>query len=149
MVTHDTAFDHVQYHGIQSTKLANHKPSHRFLLFTASSDSRRASLVTQKVNCQTDFNFNDQLNEHIYFLSGSLTGARHNWTILENEAFQEVVSFSTLDHFTQVEEVSLYAFPAKLVSKIDPHSRNSDITNNTPNKVMRWGLKLSDYPYSI
>ncbi|KAH9099082.1 hypothetical protein LEN26_016366 [Aphanomyces euteiches] len=119
-------------------------------LYTDASDGFWGTICTQVPPGDLDLPIEEQRHEPLAFLSGSFTAASIRWPTVEKEAFAVVESCKRLDYLlTRPRGFRLFTDHRNLVYMFNPLGNNSTMARYQADKLQRWALVMSTFPYTI
>ncbi|KAH9088946.1 hypothetical protein LEN26_019336 [Aphanomyces euteiches] len=119
-------------------------------VFTDASDKFWGAVATQIPSEDLSLPLEDQRHEPLAFLSGTFTGASQRWPIVEKEAYAVVESCKRLDYLVvRPGGFRLFTDHRNLVYMFNPRGSNSGVAKYQADKLQRWALVMSTFPYTI
>ncbi len=119
-------------------------------LFTDASDQFWGAVATQVPPDDLNLPLDEQRHEPLAFLSGTFSGASARWPIVEKEAFAIVESCKRLDYLlVRPNGFRLFTDQRNLVYIFNPSGSNSNMAKYQADKLQRWALVMSTFPYTI
>lgn len=113
------------------------------VLLTDASDKAWSVIVSQVENWEPDCGVADQQHHLLTCLSEVFTGAQKNWSVIEKEALPIVTACEQLTYLLLRPEGSrLYCDHRNLIHLFVP---GDDIKKHVRGKLLRWGMKLTEY----
>ncbi|KAF0718358.1 Aste57867_1739 [Aphanomyces stellatus] len=92
----------------------------------------------------------DQRHEPLAFISGTFAGASARWPIVEKEAYAVVESCKRLDYLiVRPSGFRLFTDHRNLVYMFNPLGSNGNLAKYQADKLQRWALVMSTFPYTI
>ena len=148
--SHTEAFEATKKALANSVVLSHPDQSKTFCLFTDASDRNWAGILTQIPKDDLDVPFIQQGHEPLAFLSGSFTGASHNWSTPEKEAAAIIYCVERLDYLLyRPQGFHLFTDHSNLVFIYHPEKSSVIMSKTVFNKVQRWSMLLSNFEYTI
>ncbi|KAH9114827.1 hypothetical protein LEN26_013016 [Aphanomyces euteiches] len=136
---HAACFEDVKSALANVVPLSHPRSDMEVCVFTDASDKFWGAVATQIPSEDLSLPLEDQRHEPLAFLSGRFTGASQRWPIVEKEAYAwyvPVVSRLFTDH-------------RNLVYMFNPRGSNSGMAKYQADKLQRWALVMSTFPYTI
>ncbi|KAF0742575.1 hypothetical protein Ae201684P_008386 [Aphanomyces euteiches] len=119
-------------------------------VFTDASDKFWGAVATQIPSEDLSLPLEDQRHKPLAFLSGTFTGASQCWPIVEKEAYAVVESCKRLDYLVvRPGGFRLFTDHRNLAYMFNPRGSNSGMAKYQADKLQRWALVMSTFPYTI
>ncbi|ETV82186.1 hypothetical protein H257_04897 [Aphanomyces astaci] len=119
-------------------------------VFTDASDLFWGAVATQVPPADLDLPLEDQRHQRLAFINGSFFGASARWPIVEKEAYAMVESCRRLDYLVvRPGGFRLFTDHRNLVYIFNPSGSNTNMTKYQADKLQRWSLAMSTFPYTI
>ncbi|KAF0704575.1 Aste57867_7321 [Aphanomyces stellatus] len=119
-------------------------------VFTDASDQFWGAVTTQVPPSDLDKPLEDQRHEPLAFISGTFDGASARWPIVEKEAYAVVESCKQLDYLiVRPGGFHLFTDHRNLVYMFNPRVSNGNLAKYQVDKLQRWALVMSTFPYTI
>ncbi|KAF0704619.1 hypothetical protein AaE_014847, partial [Aphanomyces astaci] len=119
-------------------------------VFTDASDLFWGAVATQVPPADLDLPLDDQRHQPLAFISGSFSGASARWPIVEKEAYGVVESCKRLDYLVvRRGGYRLFTDHRNLVYIFNPSGSNANMAKYQDDKLQRWSLGMSTFPYTI
>jgi hypothetical protein len=119
-------------------------------VFTDASDLFWGAVATQVPPTDLDLPLEEQRHEPLAFLSGSFSNASLRWPIVEKEAYAVVEACKRLDYLVvRPGGFRLFTDHRNLVYIFNPSGSNANMAKYQADKLQRWALVMSTFPYTI
>ncbi|ETV71271.1 hypothetical protein H257_13409 [Aphanomyces astaci] len=119
-------------------------------VFTDASDLFWGAVATEVPPANLDLPLEDQRHQPLAFISGSFSGASARWPIVEKEAYAVVESCKRLDYLVvRPGGFRLFTDHRNLVYIFNPSGSNANMAKYQADKLQRWSLVMSTFPYTI
>jgi hypothetical protein len=147
---HSACFEGVKRALINLVTLSHPRGGMVVCLFTDASDPFWGAVATQVPPDDLNLPLDEQRHKSLAFLSGTFSGASARWPIVEKEAFAIVESSKRLDYLlVRPNGFRLFTDHRNLVYMSNPSGSNSNMAKYQADKLQRWALVMSTFPYTI
>ncbi|KAH9110401.1 hypothetical protein AeMF1_014779, partial [Aphanomyces euteiches] len=147
---HAACFEDVKSALANVVPLSHPRSDMEVCVFTDASDKFWGAVATQIPSEDLSLPLEDQRHEPLAFLSGTFTGASQRWPIVEKEAYAVVESCKRLDYLVvRPGGFRLFTDHRNLVYMFNPRGSNSGMAKYQADKLQRWALVMSTFPYTI
>ncbi|KAH9135325.1 hypothetical protein AeRB84_019220, partial [Aphanomyces euteiches] len=147
---HAACFEDVKSALANVVPLSHPRSDMELCVFTDASDKFWGAVATQIPSEDLSLPLEDQRHEPLAFLSGTFTGASQRWPIVEKEAYAVVESCKRLDYIVvRPGGFRLFTDHRNLVYMFNPRRSNSGMAKYQADKLQRWALVMSTFPYTI
>ncbi|KAF0699577.1 Aste57867_9865 [Aphanomyces stellatus] len=119
-------------------------------VFTDASDKFWGAVATQVPPSDLDKPLEEQRHEPLAFISGTFAGASVRRPIVEKEAYAVVEACKRLDYLiVRPGGFRLFTDHRNLVYMFNPRGSNGTLAKYQADKLQRWALVMSTFPYTI
>jgi len=147
---HLKCFDDMKHALAHVVPLSHPRDDLLVCVFTDASDLFWGAVATQVQPGDLNLPFDEQRHQPLAFISGSFTGASLRWPIVEKEAYAVVESCKRLDYLVvRPGGFRLFTDHRNLVYIFNPSGSNSNMAKYQADKLQRWSLVMSTFPYTI
>ena len=147
---HTEAFKDLQDTIRNSVMMAFPSPDKRICVYTNASDCFWSAVITQVEENELKKPLGKQMHEPLAFLGAAFKGAERNWSTFENEAFAIYQAFKKMDYlFYSDKPAHVFTDHRNLLFVFAPLALEPALGRHVVNKVQRWALFLSQFPYVI
>lgn len=141
------AFDTLKDKLTNSASLAFPQPNSVMCLITDASDEGYGIIVSQVRNWQAGKLVAQQQHELLVCMSGTFTGSKRNWSVIEKEAYPIICACDQLSHLLlRPEGFRLFCDHRNLIYVFAP---GKEVKKHIRGKLLRWAMKLMEYRYHI
>ncbi|OWZ22169.1 hypothetical protein PHMEG_0003164, partial [Phytophthora megakarya] len=142
-----TAFDQLKRKLENSASLAFPQPNAVMCLITDASDVGFGIIVTQVRHWQDGKPVEKQQHELLVCVSGTFTGSKRNWSVIEKEAYPIICACDQLSHLLlRPQGFRLFCDHRNLIYVFAP---SKEVKKHIRGKLLRWAVKLMEYRYHI
>lgn len=147
---HVSAFRSLQDSIRNAVLMSFPKRDKRLCLYTDASDRHWSAVVTQVDPAELRKPVEKQQHEPLAFLGAAFKGAELNWSTFEQEGFAIYQAFKRLDYlFYSDKPTHVFTDHRNLLFVFSPLVLEPALGRHVVNKVQRWALYLSQFPYVI
>ncbi|KAE9065928.1 hypothetical protein PF010_g28013 [Phytophthora fragariae] len=141
------AFDELKTKLQNAATLAFPDPDAVMCLITDASDAGYGLIVTQVREWQPKKSVAEQQHELLVCVSGTFTGSKRNWSVIEKEADPIICACDQLSHLLlRPQGFRLFCDHRNLIYVFAP---GKEVKKHIRGKLLRWAVKLMEYRYHV
>ena len=134
----------------EAVQLSFPKKEKQICIYTDASDKFWSAVVTQIIPSDMQKPIEEQNHEPLAFLGSAFKDAEKNWSTFEQEGFAIYQDFKQSDYlFYHDHPVHVFTDHRNLLFLFAPLALEPALGRHVVNKVQRWALYLSQFPYLI